>query len=202
MALSGSIATGKTTVSEIMKKEGVVIIDTDQITHSLYQIPGELFRELAIVFGQEIISEKGIDRQKLAAIVFNNPEKLSKLNEIVHPAVKKEVYRLLENLQQEEKNKNKNYLVILVIPLLFEVNSSYNSEFIIVAACSPENQLKRLCQRNSISYEEAKKRIISQLPIEIKSKKADYVIDTNGNFSEIELQVKELLKKWRWDSYE
>lgn len=200
--LTGSISTGKTTVSKYMKDFGAIIIDTDIVVHDLYNYPSETSKKIISVFGEDLLENGQINRKELSKIVFSDSEKLKKLNDIVHPDVRKEVYRLTEEYEKDEKLKTKTYLLVYVIPLFFETGSSYSVGNIIVSACSEKNQLLRLIERNNFTKEEAVKRIISQIPISEKIKKADYVIDTNESLDKIEDQVRNLLSRFEWDKFE
>ncbi|MFN8673834.1 MAG: dephospho-CoA kinase [Candidatus Sericytochromatia bacterium] len=197
--LTGSIATGKTTVSNFLKELGCIIIDTDQVVHDLYNYPSKTSKKIINHFGQNLLENNQINRIELSKIVFSDKQKLKELNEIVHPDVKEEVYNRTKNIEILEKDKNKNYILVYVIPLFFETGSSYQVDHIIVSACSEKNQLDRLIERNSFSKEEAVKRIISQISISEKIKKADFIIDTNENLDKIKEQVKNLLDKFTWD---
>lgn len=213
ICLTGSIATGKTTVSQFMQEEGAIIIDTDLITHSIYKHPTPPSIKILEVFGREYLNNGNIDRKKLGERVFKNPHDLELLNSIVHPFVREEVGRLTNFYEKLEKEKEKSFLIVYVIPLFFETNSNYKSrkrgpvisdrnynvDYIVLAACSGENQFKRLTERESYSPEEAERRIRAQIPIEEKKKKADFVIDTNQSLEDIKHDVKILLKGWKWD---
>lgn len=202
VVLTGSIATGKTTVSEILKKYGAIIIDTDLITHQIYIHPTSTTLKILESFGNEYLEDNQINRKKLSEKVFKEEEALKKLNSIVHPAVREEVRLLTEKYNMLEKQKGLNYLIVYVIPLYFEAGSNYESDYILVSACSEENQLQRLIKRNGFSYEQAITRIKSQIPISEKIKKADFVIDTNQSFDKIEADLKKLINSWEWDVYE
>jgi dephospho-CoA kinase len=202
ICLTGSIATGKTTVSRFMQEEGALIIDTDLITHSIYRHPSPTSLKILEAFGGEYLVNENIDRKKLGARVFKNPHDLELLNSIVHPSVRDEVSRLTGFYSQQEKELNKTFLLVYVIPLFFETKHSYDVDYVVVAACSAENQLSRLTEREGYTPEEAERRIRAQIPVAEKIKQADYVIDTNKSLAEIKQNVKILLKKWKWDPYE
>lgn len=201
LCLTGSISTGKTTVSSFMSELGAIIIDTDLVTHNLYKYPSEASNKILEAFGLELLKEDNtIDRKKLGAIVFKDKEKLEILNKIVHPLVRKEVYAQRDYYLSKEKGRN--FLLVYVIPLYFEAGKTYEVDAIVVSACSKENQLKRLMLRDNCSQEEAERRINSQISIEEKIKQADYIIDTNKTKEEIKVQVSNLLSKFSWDKYE
>lgn len=201
ICLTGSIATGKTTISKQLEDSGAIILDTDLIVHAMYNYPSETSKKLLETFGSDLLQENKIDRKKLSQIVFSDPSKLELLNSIVHPAVKKYVYDEVQKYEQLEKEKNENYLVVYVIPLFFETNSSYQVDKILLAFCSEENQLNRLIQRENYTQEEALKRIKAQMPIAEKIKKADFLIDTNLDLASVKEQVSDFLNKFKWDRF-
>lgn len=201
VCLTGSIATGKTTISKQLADSGAIILDTDLIVHSMYNYPSETSKKILEAFGTDLLQENKIDRKKLSQIVFSDPKKLELLNSIVHPAVRKYVYDEVQKYEQLEKEKNQNYLLVYVIPLFFETNSSYQVDKILLAFCSEENQLKRLIQRENYTQEEALKRIKAQIPIAEKIKKADFLIDTNHDLESVKGQVSDFLKKFKWDKF-
>lgn len=200
--LTGSIATGKSTVSELMKNYGAIIIDTDLIAHQIYNHPTPTTEKILKEFGEHYLEENKINRKKLAEAVFKDEFLLQKLNSIVHPDIRGEVKSLTEKYEKIEKEKNKSFLVVYVIPLYFEAGKNYESDYVLVSACSEENQLQRLMKRGNFSHNEAKVRIDSQIPILIKINQADYVIDTNQTFDKIESDLKKLMYSWEWDVYE
>ncbi|MFN8578995.1 MAG: dephospho-CoA kinase [Candidatus Sericytochromatia bacterium] len=200
--LTGSIATGKTTVADILKKYGAIIIDTDIITHQIYNHPTPTTEKILNEFGEEYLENGQINRKKLAELVFKDKNALEKLNSIVHPDVRNQVKLLTEKYQKLEKENNLSYLVIYVIPLYFEVGKHYESDYVLVASCSEDNQIKRLMKRGNFSYQEARVRINAQIPISDKVKESDFVIDTNQSFDKIESDLKDLIKSWEWDIYE
>lgn len=204
LILTGSIATGKTTVSNIMKNLGAIIVDTDLITHSIYQYPSSTALKIIEVFGSEYLDlyNNQIDRKKLSKLVFEDKDYLIKLNSIVHPDIRNEVKSITEKYKSIEIEKNISLLLVYVIPLYFEAGKNYQADYSVVSACSEENQINRLMKRNNFSYEEAKVRIDSQISILEKIDQADYVINTDQSFDKIENDVKKLLMNWKWTAYE
>ena len=200
--LTGSIATGKSTVSDIMKRYGAVIVDTDIIAHQIYNHPSPTSLKILNEFGNEYLENNQINRVKLSKLVFSDKKYLEKLNSIVHPDVRQEVQILSEKYALLEKEKNINLLLVYVIPLYFETGKNYEADYVVVSACSKENQIDRLMKRNNFTYEQAIARINAQISISDKINQADYVIDTNGDFAQIEYDVKSLILSWSWSKYE
>ncbi|PGL69167.1 dephospho-CoA kinase [Bacillus sp. AFS055030] len=189
--LTGSIASGKSTVSNFLKELNVPIVDADVIAKEVVEIGQPAYKQIVEAFGSEILLDSGeINRPLLGSIIFNNKEKRLQLNEIVHP----EVRRVMKE-QADRYIKQGEPLVILDIPLLYEGNSIELVEKVIVVTVSEENQLKRLMKRNGLSKEDALLRIASQIPVKEKEARADYVINNNGDIEDTKKQVKDLLNK-------
>jgi dephospho-CoA kinase len=189
--LTGSIASGKSTVSNFLKELNVPIVDADVIAKEVVEIGQPAYKKIVETFGSEILLDSGeINRPFLGSIIFNHKEKRLQLNEIVHPEVRREMKE-----QADRYIKQGEPLVILDIPLLYEGNSIELVEKVIVVTVSEENQLKRLMNRNGLSKEDALLRIASQIPVKEKAARADYVINNNGDFEDTKRQVKDLLNK-------
>jgi len=193
IGLTGSIATGKSTVSRMLKQKGYPIVDADEISRLVAE-PGSLVLDsIAEAFGTDILLPNGsLNREKLGSLIFNDEEKRKKLNGIIHPAVRQEMIR-----QKEEWLEKGANTVIMDIPLLFESKLQSYVDKIIVVSAAPAIQRERLIARNGYSAAEADARINSQLPIAEKEKGADAVIDNNGTVEETENQLDEILMKWK-----
>jgi dephospho-CoA kinase len=193
IGLTGGIASGKSTVSNMLKKRGFAVVDADLAARKVVE-PGEpAYRQIVEQFGREILLDDGtLDRAKLGAIVFNEEEKRRQLNAIVHPAVRKKMKEWEEEAVQSGKKT-----IILDIPLLFESRLQHMAEKIIVVSVDEKTQLKRLMERNGFREEEALARIQAQMPLAEKKKMADAVIDNSGSLGETEKQVEHLIQKWK-----
>ena len=176
VALTGSIATGKSTVVNIFTSFGFEIIDADKIAHDILN---EEHEAIANLFGADIVKAKKVDRKALGNIIFSNEKKRKQLESLLHPLI----YARIERRAALLDEKKKPYLVD--IPLFFE-NNRYPIEKVLVVYTPPDLQLQRLIQREQTSKVEAKKRIDIQISIEEKCKKADYVIDNSGTLAELE----------------
>lgn len=184
--LTGSIATGKSTVSALFDKLGAVIIDADKIVRQVQQ-PGEkAWQEIVEAFGEEILLPTGeLDRAKLGSLVFGNAENRARLNEIVHPRVREE----RDRQTQEAKRRDPNAIIIWDIPLLIETGMHKQVEKTIVVYVDAKTQLARLLSRDELSEEGARQRIAAQMPIEEKKPYADFLIDNRGTVEETQAQV-------------
>lgn len=192
IGLTGGIASGKSTVSQMFQGFHVPVIDADIIAREVVEPGKEAYNEIVTAFGKEVLGENGeLDRSKLGSIVFHNEEKRLLLNGIVHPAVRKEM-----NAQKDMYIREKAQAVVLDIPLLFESKLTGLVDKILLVYVDSETQLIRLMERNNFKEEEAKARIASQMPLEDKITLADEVINNNGTIEETKAQLSRILKKW------
>lgn len=186
IGLTGGIATGKSTVSALLVNKGALLVDADAIAREV-MLPGHpVLAAVAEHFGQAVILEDGtLDRKKLGDIVFRDPSQRKALNDITHPAIRKEIRGRMDDLQREHPDK----LVVVDIPLLYESGLEHMFERVMVVYAPEHVQLERLMRRNQLTAEEAAARIRSQMDIEDKKRKADIVIDNSGDAEETERQV-------------
>lgn len=184
IGLTGSIASGKSLVSNYLKQKNYQIIDCDEISHYVLTIPSVILL-LEKEFGKQIIIDGVVNRKLLAEIVFNDVEKKSQLELIVFPEILEEIKKQI---------KEKNGIVFLDAPLLFEYNLEYLTEKIIVVKSDKEVQMQRLIKRDNINEEYALKKIHSQLPIEEKEKYANFIIDNSLSIENTYNQVDQILK--------
>ena len=192
IGLTGGIASGKSTVAAMFRDLHIPVIDADEIAHRVTAIDGEAYQSIVETFGSDILDSNGaIDRRKLGAIVFHDEQKRKQLNAIVHPLVRKHM------LQQKEQYARKGEkAVVLDIPLLFESKLEHLVDRILVVYVDEQTQLRRLCERNGFSVEEARARMKAQMPLGEKRKKADAVIDNNGTIEETKRQLYACLMHW------
>lgn len=184
IGLTGSIASGKSLVSNYLKQKNYQIIDCDEISHYVLTIPSVILL-LEKEFGKQIIIDGVVNRKLLAEIVFNDVEKKSQLELIVFPEILEEIKKQI---------KEKKGIVFLDAPLLFEYNLEYLTEKIIVVKSDKEVQIQRLIKRDNINEEYALKKIQSQLPIEEKEKYANFIIDNSLSIENTYNQVDQILK--------
>ncbi|WP_138415371.1 dephospho-CoA kinase [Aquibacillus sediminis] len=189
IGLTGSIATGKSTVASMFKDLDIPVIDADVISRQVVQIGEEAYQEIVATFGENILQEdQSLDRKKLGSIVFADEKKRQQLNQIVHPAVRG---RMLE-LKESYLNKGEP-IVVLDIPLLFESKLTYLVDCTIVVYVDEETQLKRLIERDQSSRKEALQRIQSQLSVKEKAALADFVIDNSASLQQTKEQLQTIL---------
>lgn len=192
VGLTGGIASGKSTVSNLIREKGFTIIDADLEARLAVEVGEPAYNEIVSYFGEDILLDNAeINRAKLGEIIFNNEEKRLKLNSIVHPDVRR---RMLEKRQKAVDNGER--LIVLDIPLLFESKLTGMVEKVLLVYVNGDTQLKRLMERNQFTKEEALSRIGSQMPLKDKVALSDAVIDNNGSIEETEVQLNNILKEW------
>jgi len=192
IGLTGSIASGKSTVAKMITALGLPIVDADIVARDVVEPGAETLTLIAEQFGQDILLEDGtLNRVKLGDIIFHEPAKRKILNDIMHPAIRQEMLR-----QRDAYLEAGNKHVVMDIPLLFESKLQHYVERIIVVSVSEEVQLRRLMERNHLSEEDALARIRSQLPLSVKEQGADAVIYNNEDLAQTEDQLKKILISW------
>lgn len=190
IGLTGGIATGKSTVSELLTAYGFKVVDADVASRKAVKKGSKGLDQIREKFGQEAIDDNGeMNRKYVGELVFNNPEQRIELNKIVHPIVRE--------IMEEEKNHylNEGYNVIMDIPLLFENDLQDTVDEVWVVYTSESIQIERLMERNDLSQEDAKARVYSQISIDKKSRMADHVIDNLGDKLEIKQNLQQLLEE-------
>jgi dephospho-CoA kinase len=190
VALTGGIATGKSYVLGKLRDRGIPTIDADDVVHESLGPGTPTATAIAAQFGKEFLRPDGsIDRARLAAKVFTEVESRLQLEAIIHPVVYDTIRRWYETLKRP--------MGIASVPLLYETRHEKDFDFIAVTVCSPEQQLRRILERDGISEEEARQRLGAQMPAEEKAQRADFVILTGGTMLATDQQVDELLRAIR-----
>jgi dephospho-CoA kinase len=191
IALTGGIGTGKSTVRAAFAARGVPTIDADTLARSALA-PGTPGLAAAVArFGHGVLDASGtLDRSVLAGIVFADPAARLDLEAIVHPPVREATERWFASLATQVSP-----IAIADIPLLYEVGRARDFSAVIVAACAPETQLARVMARDGASAADVQRRIASQLPLEEKIRRANYVIRTDGAFEDTDAQVQALYER-------
>ena len=190
IGITGGIATGKSTVSELLTAYGFKIVDADIASREAVKKGSKGLEQVTEIFGEEAIDENGeMNRQYVVEIVFNHPDLREALNEIVHPIVR-------EIMEQEKNNYLEHgYHVIMDIPLLYENELQDTVDEVWVVYTSESIQIDRLMERNNLSLEDAKARVYSQISIDKKSRMANHVIDNLGDKLELKQNLQKLLEE-------
>jgi len=176
--LTGSIATGKSTVASLLKLYGYSVISADEVAHKMLKKHSS---EIESMFGTS-------ERKALGKIVFNDKDKKTQLEKFLHPKIKEEILKEANELEKY------NVPYFLDIPLYFETGNYNEFKNVVVVYTPYEEQLKRLMNRNNISKEEAQKLINLQIPIEEKKQKATYVIDNSKDLKHLQKEVDKFIK--------
>lgn len=193
IGLTGSIASGKSTVSKMLKEMGYPIVDADLVARQVVEPGSETLEKIEAAFGSEVILPDGtMDRKRVGDLIFNDPASRKMLNDIIHPAIRAEMMR-----QRTAFLEAGNETVIMDIPLLFESKLLNFADKILVVSVTEENQLARLMERNGLTEAEARARIASQLPMSVKEAGADAVIYNNGTLEETKRQLDRILARWQ-----
>ncbi|SIS49741.1 dephospho-CoA kinase [Salimicrobium salexigens] len=192
IGLTGSIATGKSTVSRMFAEWDIPVIDADKLSREVVE-PGEAaYEKIVDFFGDKVLLHTGeIDRPALGKIIFGDEEKRKQLNAIVHPEVRKRMIEKREYYKEQGENA-----VVLDIPLLYESGLTDYVNRTMVVFVDEGVQLQRLMERDGSAREDATERIASQINIEEKARMADAVINNNGSVEETKIQVRKQLEEW------
>ena len=190
IGITGSIASGKSTVTEFLRQQGYQVIDADQVVHELQEPGGRLYQALLSTFGPAILQEDGrLDRPKLGAMIFGDPELLAKSSQIQNQIIREELAGRRDLLAEKED------IFFMDLPLLFELGYETWFDQVWLVDVTEETQLCRLMARNALSQEEAEKRIAAQLSLQEKRNRADVLIDNNGPLELTQEQLREALQK-------
>lgn len=191
LALTGGIATGKSTADQFFEKKNIPIVDCDKIAHDLMEPKNASWQAIKDNFGEEYLNDdQTINRKKLGQLVFSDKSALNKLNQLTHPLIFDKTIKKIESYQNED-------MVILDAPVYFE--SGWDKKNIadgILVITLPETvQIDRLKHRNNLTDGEARMRIKSQIPLDKKTQLADFVIENTGTIKELESKLEQLLNK-------
>ncbi|BCJ88035.1 dephospho-CoA kinase [Effusibacillus dendaii] len=187
--LTGGIASGKSTVSKMFRELGAPIVDADIIARLVVEPDRPAWQGIVEEFGTEILlSDRTIDRTKLGSIIFADASRRDKLNRIVHPRVREEAARQVEQFLREDPKRP----ILQDVPLLIETGLYKQMDKVIVVYVNEETQLQRLMQRDGSTKAEAMQRIRAQMPIEEKKKFADFLIDNSGSLEGTRQQVEQI----------
>ncbi len=190
--MTGGIASGKSTVADMLARQGARVLDADRIAREAVRKGTPAHAEIIAHFGETMLQEDGeIDRSRLAKLVFNDETARKLLERIVHPFVKKEIVRRLERIRREDPHA----VVILDVPLLFEAGMERDLDDIIVVYVPKAVQIRRLMARDGSSRAEALARIRSQMPLEKKRDLAKRVIDNSGSLENTWSQTLEVYRQ-------
>lgn len=193
IGLTGGIGTGKSTVSQILKDRGFSVIDLDVISHEVIEF-SSVVEKIVQNFGREVLDEDEagnctISREKLGKIIFADKEKRLALNSIMHPEILKVMHKKILECKSE-----KNKIIFVEVQLLFEVQWEKEFDYILLVAAKRDMQVRRVLERDKRSEEEAWNIINSQMSLDEKREKSDFVIENDGNMDDLNKKVDKFLK--------
>ena len=193
IGLTGGIGTGKSTVSQILKDRGFPVIDLDVISHEVIEF-SSVVEKIVQNFGREVLDEDEagnytVSREKLGKIIFSDKKKRLALNSIMHPEILKVMHKKILECKSE-----KNKIIFVEVQLLFEVQWEKEFDYILLVAAKRDMQVRRVLERDKRSEEEAWNIINSQMSLDEKREKSDFVIENDGNMDDLNKKVDKFLK--------
>jgi dephospho-CoA kinase len=190
IGLTGGIGSGKSSVAEMFKDEGAYVIDFDYLARVVVEPDTPAWRDIVDYFGPEILSpDRTLNRLKIAEIVFSDSKSRKALEGFIHPRIFEEQDTLLKDIKKQDPHA----VVIIDIPLLFELSLNKNFDKIIVVYVSRDVQIKRTVKKGVLTEEEVEKRLKAQIPIEEKKLLSDYIINNEGSLKNTRDQVRKVI---------
>ena len=185
IGITGSIAVGKSTVTQYLKTHGYCVLDADEISHQALEKESHCYHKIVECFDC-LDDNENISRQKLGQIVFHDPQQKALLESIIHPYVQEMLKKGIEQCQEP--------LIFLDVPLLYETHMDTMCDDVIVVYVDEKTQLKRLMKRNQIDEKQARLLMSQQISIEKKKEMGDYIIDNRQNFEDLYVQIERVLE--------
>ena len=190
VALTGGIATGKSYCLQHFSELGVPVVDADRLAREAVTRGSPGLKAVVDRFGPDVLAADGsLDRPALGRIVFGDPRARAALEAIIHPEVNRHIREWFANLPSGTR------VAIADIPLVFETGHNHDFDAVIVAACPPDEQVRRVMSRDGLSERDARARLAAQWPIEEKVKRADYVVSTDTGFAETDRQIGDVYQR-------
>jgi dephospho-CoA kinase len=192
--LTGGIASGKTTIARFFEEKGAKVIDADAIAHELLRPPHPEREAIIRQFGKQILNESGeIDRAKLGELIFLDADRRRELEATLHPRI----IATQEEIAQRYYRDDARAVILVEAALIFEAGASERFSKIVVAWCTPEQQIERLIAKTGMSRRAAEARIAAQLPAGEKRRRADYVIDCSGTLEQTRNSVNAVQEEFK-----
>lgn len=190
IGLTGGIGTGKSTVAGIFREAGIPVLDADRISWESYLPGSAVHNKIVHLFGRKILMEDGtVNRQALGNMVFKDPEKRGRLEEITHPEIEKRMMEFVRSCENDKKP-----FCVIEAALIFEKKGGKLFDIVITVSAEMEEQIERLKARDGLPEEEIVRRIEAQLPVREKIKRADFVIDNSGSVANTKVQVYRIIE--------
>ncbi len=192
VGITGGLGSGKTTVCDFLRQGRAPVISADEISRCLMRPGHPIYDRTVEEFGADVLDADGqLDRRLLGERVFSDAEARRRLNEITHPAIVDEMWRQVSRAKGQGAQ-----VVVLDVPLLYEAGLEAMCDEVWVVWCRPEQQVRRVVQRDGLSEDEARRRLEAQMPLEQKVQRADRVIDNSGSKESLVAQVEEAWDRW------
>ena len=189
VGLTGGIATGKSTVNALFASPSVRVVDADALAREVVEPGTPALKQIVAEFGKEVLQPDGrLDRARLGEIVFPDAAKRKRLEAITHPAIRARFEKIMADLERAGFDG----ILIWDASLLVESGGIKNMDRVVVVTTDPATQLRRLMERDRCSEEAARARTASQMPLAVKARYADYVIDNSGSRAQTEARVREV----------
>ena len=188
IVITGTIASGKSTVSEILKSLGYLVIDSDAVNRELLEKGASNYEAIknSHLFDQAFVADK-LDKKKLAKIIFADKEKMDALNKISHPNIIKAI--------DEKLGKCKDKVAFIEIPLFYQMDAEFPTDYVWLVTASEYVQIRRLSQRDDIDKDYAKEKISKQYELIKQKREPDYIIVNDGSVAELEEKLRKILKQ-------
>jgi dephospho-CoA kinase len=191
VGLTGGIATGKSTVTALLAGPSVRVVDADALAREVVEPGTPAHAQIVAEFGKEVLQPDGrLDRARLGEIVFPDAARRKRLEAITHPAIRRRFEQIVADLERAGFDG----LLIWDAALLVESGGTKNMDRVVIVTTDPATQLRRLVQRDGCTEEAARTRIASQMPLAIKARYGDYVIDNSGTREQTEARVREVYR--------
>jgi dephospho-CoA kinase len=191
VGLTGGIATGKSTVNAMLAGPSVRVVDADALAREVVEPSTPALAQIVAEFGKEVLQPDGrLDRARLGEIVFPDPGKRKRLEAITHPAIRRRFERIMADLEQAGFDG----LLIWDAALLVESGGTKNMDRVVIVTTDPDTQLRRLVERDGCTEDAARARIGSQMPLAIKARYGDYIIDNSGTREQTDARVREVYR--------
>ncbi len=192
IGITGGFSSGKSTVAGFLAERGAVVLDADTMAHQALVSEENCYQAVVKLFGDSILGEgRRIDRQLLGKIVFSDFKKLQRLNQIIHPYVKRKFKETTVRILRE----NPRSLIVFDVPLLVESGMTSDVDWMVVVTTTVKKQIERAMERFGLAEREVLRRIQAQIPSREKARRADFVISTSGTLDETKEQVEKLCQK-------
>ena len=190
--LTGGIGSGKSTVAKIIEAYGVPVVSADELSRMVVAPGSPGLAAVVAAFGDGVLTPAGeLDRARLAAIVFADPERRAQLEKIIHPRVRDRFEEVLDILEKSGHDR-----VVYEVPLLFENDLHHLMDGVIVVTAREDLRVARVCERSGLTPEEVRARIATQLDDATRQARADYVISNNGDLGDLQREVEVLFERY------